>query len=283
MSTFKEDSYDIDSGSNNTSESNEERFDLVNLLNMLNSKNIKCCHLFACEKRILFLLVETPYSYLLIYVPSKFPVYYNSKTLPDFIPITDIKIDEDDEDDSYIYDNKKLYTIKKGLESKLPYFSNSTIKLSYISKRCILLIDRHNGGVEKFMFNTDVTYDSSYWVIDLENFYVKINNIDNEIKSVSANILNNFYISFENNKSESVQFLTTKLNDLQSVGKAILPYNTYNDRIMKIRNKIQTEKNSNNKLNQQTEFREKNNKIENEYICELLKWENFFNQIGKIK
>lgn len=280
MSSLKEDNYNNEV--HDASNENEEKLDLVNLLNILQSKNIKCIHLFSCEKRILFLLVETQFSYLLIYVPSKFPVYYNSKTLPEFIPITDIKIDEDEEDDSYIYDNKKLYSLKKGLESKIPYFSNTSIKLSYISKKCILLINRHN-EVEKFMFNTDVTYDSSYWVIDLESLYVKLNNIDSEIKNISMNILNNFYNSFENNKNETIQFLTDKLAQLNVLSKNMLPFDKYSQRINHIRNKIQSEKTSQNKSNQQYEFREKNNRIENEYICELLSWENFFNQLKKIK
>jgi hypothetical protein len=287
MSSFKEDITDSEVNQDNYSSSSsskneEDKLDLANLLNMLQSKNIKCVHLFSCEKRILFLLVETQFSYLLIYIPSKFPVYYNNKTLPNFIPMTDIKIDEDEEDDNYVYDNKKLYSLKKGLESKVQYFTNSNIKLSYISKKCILLINRHN-EVEKFMFNTDVTYDSSYWVIDLENLYMKINNIDNEIKDISCNIINNFYNSFETNKSDTIKFLTDKLNEINIANKNILPFDNYSKRINQIRNKIQQEKTSINKTSQQDEFREKNNRIENDYICDLLKWENFFNQIKKIK
>lgn len=282
MSSFKEEKPNNEESTHNIDEPEEEKLDLANLLKLLSPKGIKCIHLFACEKRILFLLTETNYSYLLIYVPSKFPVYYNSKTITDFIPITDIKIDEDEADEEYIYNNDVLYNVKKGLEIKLPYFANTSIKLSYISKRMILLINRYN-EVEKFVFATDVAYNSSYWVIDLENLYIKLNNIDNEINSISNNIINNFYVSFENNKHDVTKYLESKLQEITSANKSIVPYDKYSTRINNIKTKIQSEKNSTIKSQQQAEFRDKNNKIQTEYICELLRWENFFNKINKIK
>lgn len=280
MSSFKEES------DNNTTvdhdEPEEEKLDLTNLLNILSSKGLKCIHIFACEKRILFLLTETKYSFLLIYIPSKYPIYYNNKTQTEFIPMTDVKIDEDEGDDDYIYNDDVLYNIKKGMESKLPYFSNTNIKLSYISKRVILLINRHN-EVEKFMFKTDVIYNSSYWVIDLENLYIKLNNIDNEIKSISSNILNNFYNSFESNRLDTIKFFNNKLKDITEANKSLLPFDIYKSRIDNIKYKIEQEKNSNNKNQMMSNFKDKNNKIENDYICELLKWGNFFDKINKIK
>jgi hypothetical protein len=290
MSSFKEENYQDHSYSDQINQENtnpdyeeeEQKFDLSNLITMLLNKNLKCIHLFACEKRILFLLVESQYNYFVIYIPSKFPIYYNNKTMKDFIPITNIKIEEDPDDENIVYDDPTLYNLKKGFDNKLPYFSNSAIKLCYLSRKLILFINRHN-EVEKFVFETNVNYNSSFWIIDLENFYVKINNIEKEIATVANSILDNFYNEYVNNKNEALQFLQSKLSDIKSSEKSLLPYNNYTKRVATVKSQIAYEKNSETRLNLQDDYRKRTNKIENDYINTLLKWDNFFDKLNKIK
>jgi len=227
------------------------------------------------------MLVESKFSTFFIYIPSKFPLYINNKTMNSFIKSTNIRI-ENEEDNFKSYKNDNYYILKEAFERNLQYFTSSTIKISYIYKNLILLINRHN-EVEKFDLETIIPYDNIFWVIDLENFYVKVDTIDAEIKNITSNINLNLYEKFLLNRNEVVKYLQEKLGEINNFSKNLLPYNNFIDRKNKMLDKITTEKNKSVKDNYERLYKEKISKMEDLYMLELYRWDNFFTIINDIK
>ena len=125
----------------NNREENEEKFDLSNLLKFLTTNKFKCKHLFVDDSRVVFILIETIYNYLLIYIPSKFSIIINNKTLNQYIPITNIKVEDENEE---IKLNKKSNIMKENLKNSMKMFTSNPVKMSYINKDNIVYINRHN-------------------------------------------------------------------------------------------------------------------------------------------
>jgi PIN domain nuclease of toxin-antitoxin system len=253
-------------------EDEEEKFDLTNLLNFLSTKGFNCNHIFACENRVVFLLIETKLTYLLIYIPSKYAIMINHKSMTKYIPTTNIKVDDDEKLDS------KNDQMKRNLEKNLKMFLSNPIKMSYICKDIIIFMNRHN-EVEHLSFETYVPFENIYWVIDLENFNQKINQMENELKNLSNNVMLSLYSNFEMTRKEAINRLSLRLQRLASTDKTIVSYKDLQTRTDMIREKIDREKNPSKRQLLADNFKTQMNDIQNKYIQELIRWNSYISSV----
>lgn len=267
---------DNDGDDKRDEELEEEKFDLSNLLKFLTTHKYKCKHLFVDDSRVVFLLIETLYNYLLIYIPSKFSIVINNKTLSQYIPITHIKTDE--EEDTKL--NRKSNMIKENMKNSIKMFISNPIKMSYINKDNIVYINRHN-EIEYYMLETYTPYDNMYWIIDLENFYIKFSNIDLELKNINNNILLSLYSNFNSNKRDAINILNKQLKQLNEIDKSIVSYSDLENRMNNIMNKINRERNISKREEQMSMYKPQMNNIYNSYMLELMKWNNYFSLLFK--
>jgi hypothetical protein len=272
----KEDDEIIDQNINNREE-NEEKFDLSNLLKFLTTNKFKCKHLFVDDSRVVFILIETIYNYLLIYIPSKFSIIINNKTLNQYIPITNIKVENEDEE---IKLNKKSNIMKENLKNSMKMFMSNPVKMSYINKDNIVYINRHN-EIEYYTLETYTPYDNMYWIIDLENFYTKFSNIDLELKNINNNILLSLYSNFDSNKKDAINILNKQIKELNEIDKKLVCYSELEKRMNNITNKINREKNISKREEQINIYKPNMNNIYNNYMLELMKWNNYFSLLFK--
>ena len=275
---YKNNDNDIDNDNDKIEEerTEEEKFDLSNLLKFLTTNKYKCKHLFVDDSRVVFLLIETLYNYLLIYIPSKFSIVINNKTLSQYIPITHIKADEEEETKL----NRKSNMIKENMKNSVKMFISNPIKMSYINKDNIVYINRHN-EIEYYMLETYTPYDNMYWIIDLENFYIKCSNIDLELKNINNNILLSLYSNFNSNKKDAIHILNKQLKQLTEIDKSIVNYSELENRMNNIINKINKEKNINKRDDQMSIYKPQMNSIYNSYMLELMRWNNYFSLLFK--
>lgn len=255
-------------------EEEDEKFDLNNLLSFLSSKNLKVSHLFTCDNKVIFLLVETTYSYLLVYIPSKFSVVLNSKSISSYIPTTNIKQDDDND---YKF-NKKSLSIKTSFEKSLKMFLSNPIKMAFIYRDVLIFMNRHN-EIEHLTFETFVPFENIYWIVDLENFYSKVNNIDLELNNITNNVMLSLYSNFESRKKDAIHLLNKKLQLLNGTTKTIIPYKDIELRTKSIVNRIDRENNLKKKEDYLNQYRVQMNQIHNNYIQQLIKWNSYFTSL----
>jgi hypothetical protein len=198
----------------------------------------------------------------------------NSKSLSTYIPVTSIKQDEDED---YKF-TKKALSIKNSFERSLKMFLSNPIKMAFIHRDVLIFMNRRN-EIEHLTFETFVPFENIYWIVDLENFYSKVNNIDLELKNVSNNVMLSLYSNFESNKKEAIQLLTNKLNMLNNTSKTIMPYKEIENRTNVILNKISRENNIRKREEYLNNFRPHMNQIQNNYIQELIKWNHYFSTL----
>jgi hypothetical protein len=126
------------------------------------------------------------------------------------------------------------------------------------------------------MLETYTPYDNMYWIIDLENFYIKCSNIDLELKNINNNILLSLYSNFNSNKKDAIHILNKQLKQLTEIDKSIVNYSELENRMNNIINKINREKNINKREDQMSIYKPQMNSIYNSYMLELMRWNNYF-------
>ena len=160
-------------------------------------------------------------------------------------------------------------------EKSLKMFLSNPIKMAFIHRDVMVFMNRHN-EIENVVFETFVPFENVYWIVDLENFYSKVNNIDMEIKNITNNVMLSLYSNFESNKKDAITVLARKLEQLKASDKTILPYKEMENRTNTILNKISRESNSRKREEYLNQFRPQMNQIQNDYIQQLIKWNSYF-------
>jgi len=250
----------------------EEEYDVKNFLNFCKNKNFNCTHLFVYENRVLFIMLELNTVNLLVYVQSKFPIFVK-EGFSEFIPITYVK-DEDEDTKS-----EQFYKIKKSFETNKQHFQSNCIKVAYMQQNAICIVNRHN-DVETFSLETNVKYNQIFWLIDMENFYVRIDTLDKDLKNVSFSFLNTLHTKFESKKMNTLNYLKAKIKELESLN--VNNFSVYEKRLEQINKNIVSIKDESRKKDAIQEYKDVSNMIENYYLIELLKWDLFFNSISEI-
>lgn len=250
----------------------EEEYDVKNFLNFCKTKNLNCTHLFVYENRVLFIMLELETGSLLVYVQSKFPIYVK-EGFTDFIPITYVK-EEDEDTKSDIF-----YKVKRSFDTNKQHFQSNCIKVAYMQQNAICMINRHN-DIETFALETNVKYNQIFWLIDMENFYIRIDTLSKDLKNVSLSFLNTLQTKFEAKKSNTLNYLKSKVRELESL--SVSQFSTYEKRLEAINKNISSIKDENRKKEIQSDYRELTSSIENFLFVELLKWDLFFNSISEI-
>jgi hypothetical protein len=250
----------------------EEEYDVKNFLNFCKTKNFNSTHLFVYENRVLFIMLGLETGNLLVYVQSKFPIYVK-EGLSDFIPITYVKEEDDDTK------TDMFYKIKRSFDTNKQHFQSNCIKVAYVNQNAICMINRHN-DIETFALETNVKYNQIFWVIDMENFYIRIDTLTKDLKNVSLSFLNTLQTKFEAKKNSTLNYLKSKVRELEML--SVSNFSSYEKRLDTINKNISSIKDENRRREAYNDYRDLTSSIENFLFVELLKWDLFFNSISEI-
>lgn len=249
----------------------DEEYDVNNFLSFCKTKNIICSHLFVYEKRVLFMILEIDSNNLLVYVQSKFPIYIKEGIT---IPITYIKNEDE-------YTKTELfYKIKKSFDINKQHFKSSCIKIAFIQNNSICILNRHN-EIETFSFETNVIYNNILWLIDMENFYIKIESLPSELKNISSQLTYTLKTNIESKRINVLNYLKQKIKELESLNTN--NFAVFEKRLDVINKSLDKIKNNPAKTNIIKECRDLNKSLENDFIIELFKLDLFINNVNEIE
>jgi hypothetical protein len=162
-----------------------EEFEIEQFKAFFESKHIELLSVWICDSRVLFLelMYTIDGTHLFVYIQSKFTFRSTGST-----PKNRLSAGEE----PFFPSDSASSQVKSFLEKSIPCLKTQFVKLMYLAKRHILMVNRHN-ELEPFETELPQLSEGYYYVTDWENFFDHVSDIPSTCSRLDNALVQYFF------------------------------------------------------------------------------------------